>query len=479
MPEKKNVPIHALRWLAFGLLALVLLAVGVLGYLGIPHNAAGMAAKGICSAAWVGGRPMANLMAQEVLPASPVLKAISITVDEARHTVTARFAGVVARRAALLKDRGCVLDAEPDPQAQPYQPYADRATPWPQGELALPPDQWGTGVDAEKLLRVADTVFVGAGDPGAANARGFAVVHRGRLLVLRDAPGFAAGTALHGWSMTKTITGMLTHKLSAEAGLALDAPVVRAFPAGREPAWVAHWRTDSRKDIRVSDLLYMRDGLQTTEDYQPWGSVPRMLWGAGDTAAWAAAHPLEVPAGTRWRYLSATANLLAAVDRGRFATDADYWAYPAKALFAPIGARSATLETDSQGNWVGSSYLWASVADWARLGELVLRDGTWGGVQVLPPGWLRRASTPSLSEGPGQGYGAQSWLYGNREAGDCKAYPGVPQDTVAMGGHWGQMVAVVPSLSAVVVRLGWIHGPYDQCKLLSEVLSTLSKSTGG
>jgi CubicO group peptidase (beta-lactamase class C family) len=121
---------------------------------------------------------------------------------------------------------------------------------------------------------------------------------------------------------------------------------------------------------------------------------------------------------------------------------------------------------------VGSSYLWASVGDWARLGELVLRDGKWGDQQVLPPGWLKRASTPATPDG--QGYSAMSWLYGNRQAGDCKAYAGVPEDTVAMGGHWGQMVAVVPSRDAVVVRLGWIHGDYDECKLLSDVLATLS-----
>jgi len=454
---------------------LVLLLVGTLAYLGIPQNAAGMAAKGICSAAWVAGRPLAHLMDEEVLPASPVLAAISISVNEVQHTVTARFAGIVSRRAALVRNRGCVLDVEPDPLAQAYQPSVEAGMPWPKGEMAVAPEQWGGSVDAAKLNKVVEEVFVGAGDPRAANARGLAVVHRGRLLVLRDAPGFAPGTALHGWSMTKTITGMLTHKLSTEAGLSLEAPVVDVFPSGREPAWVADWRRDARKDIKVSDLLYMRDGLKSTEDYEPWGSVPQMLWGAKDTAAWAAAHPAQAPAGQRWRYLSATANLLAAVDRGRFASDADYWSYPSKALFQPIGARSATLETDGQGNWVGSSYLWASVGDWARLGELVLRDGRWGEVQVLPPGWLQRASTPATAAGEGAGYGAQSWLYGNRTAGECKAYPGVPEDTVAMGGHWGQMVAVVPSREAVVVRLGWIHGPYDECKLLSDVLATLSK----
>jgi CubicO group peptidase (beta-lactamase class C family) len=463
--------------LASVLLAVVLLVGGALLYLGIPQNAAGMAAKGVCSAAFVAGRPVQNLLADDVLPASPVLQAISLSVDAQQHSVTARFAGAFARRAVLLPHRGCVLDQEPDASARPYVPTVDASRPWPRGEAAVPPAQWGPGVDAARLQQVADAAFVGAGDPLAGNARGLAVVQGGRLLVLRDAPGWAPGTGLHGWSMTKTVTGMLTYKLAAQTGLPLDAAVVDAFLPGRAPVWVADWRQDARKGITVSDLLYMRDGLASTEDYAPWGSVPHMLWGEPDTAAWAARHPGEAAPGTRWRYLSATANVLAAVARGRFASDAAYWAYPQTALFDPIGARSAVLETDASGNWVGSSYLWASVGDWARLGQLMLQDGQWNGAPVLPPGWLQRASTPATAQGEGQGYGAMSWLMGQPTDGMCKGMPGVPPDTVAMSGHWGQMVAVVPSRNAVVVRLGWTfkRDQFDGCRLLADVLSALAK----
>jgi CubicO group peptidase (beta-lactamase class C family) len=475
MAQGKNGFKRTLFMVGGVLLALLVVAVSALVYLGIPQNAAGMAAKGLCSAAFVAGRPAKELFADDVLPASPVLAAISLSVDEADHSVTARFAGMVSRRAMLVRDRGCVLDVAAAPAVPAYKPSVDAGKPWPEGEAAVLPAQWGPGVDAAKLQQVLDSAFTGAGDPLAANARGVAVVHKGRMLALRDAPGFAPGTGLHGWSMTKTVTGMLTHKLAAENGLPLDAAVVDAFPAGREPAWVADWRKDARKSIKVSDLLYMRDGLASTEDYNPWGSVPQMLWGSPDVAAWAANHPAEAAPGTRWRYLSATANLLSAVARGRFANDADYWAYPRKALFGPIGARSAVMETDTQGNWVGSSYLWASVGDWARLGQLMLQDGKWGDVQVLPPGWLKRASMPSTAQGEGRGYGAQSWLLGNPQEGECKAYPGVPADSVAMSGHWGQMVAVVPSREAVVVRLGWTfkRGQFDNCRLLADVLATL------
>ncbi len=459
-------------------LALVAVVIGALLYIGIPHNAAGMAAKGICSAAFVAGRPTTNLLADDVLPASPVLKLISVEVDNANRSVSAKFAGLFKRTAVLLPNRGCVLDLMAATAAPSPAPNTETASlPWPKGDLPVAVTDWGTGIDAAALQKVIDQVFVGAGDPRAANARGLAIVHKGRLLTLKTAPGFQAQTPLHGWSMTKTITGMLMHKLSNETGLPLGTPVVNAFPAGREPAWVAAWRADGRKSIKVMDLMYMRDGLASTEDYQPWGSVPKMLWGQADAAAFAAEAAPEAAPATRWRYLSQSANLMSAVARGRFANDADYWAYPAKALFEPIGATTAVLETDTSGNWIGSSYLWASVGDWARLGQLMLNDGRWGTsneLQVLPPGWLQRAKTPSTPDGEGRGYSAQSWLYGNPQAGTCKGR-GIPEDTIAMGGHWGQVVAMIPSRELVIVRLGWTFDKtqFDNCTLIADVVKAV------
>ena len=464
------------------LLGLFALSVSSLIALGIPHNAAGMAAKEVCSAAFVAGRPWANLLADDIVPANPALIAIGILVDEKNKAVTARFAGLFARQARLLPDRGCVLDvnsANHNHMRQRQAAIADTGRPWPQGEAPLVPADWGAGVDADALQKLVRDAFVGAGDVRAANTRGIAIVYKGRLLVLRTAPGFDASTPLHGWSMTKTVLGMLTYKLAAESGLSFDTPVIDAFARSREPGWVAAWRGDARRYIKVSDLLYMRDGLASTEDYGPWGSVPKMLWGRADTAAFAAASLAEATPGQRWRYLSQTANLLSALDRSRVSSDAEYWAYPAKSLFAPIGARTAVLETDTAGNWVGSSYLWASVGDWARLGQLMLADGRWGDKQVLPPGWLKFASTRSTAQGEGRGYGAHSWLIGDPNEGDCKSY-GLPADTIAMSGHFGQVVAMVPSREAVIVRLGWTfrRDQFDSCAFVAAALKALPELAG-
>ncbi len=460
----------------FLLLALVLWVslVAALMITGIPRNAAGMAAKGACSAAFVAHRPSAGVMAQDVLPASGVLRLIDISIDEPARRVTARFAGFFERQAQWLPQRGCVLDVAAGTTTPASRPSADIRSPWPQGDAALAADQWGPHVDVAALRLVTANAFVGAGDPQAANTRAIAVIHKGRALVLQTAPGFALDTPLHGWSMTKTVLGMLSYKLAWQTGMSLEQPVVDVIAGARAPAWLLEWSTDARRTIKVSDLLYMRDGLASEEQYQPWGSVPRMLWGSADAPAYAAKAPPEAATGQRWRYLSQTANLLSAVDRTRFESDTLYWAYPYRALFDPIGARSAVLETDTAGNWVGSSYLWASVGDWARLGQLMLQDGQWNGQAVLPSGWLALASTPSTPQGEGLGYGAQTWRIGEPQHGKCRD-SGIPTDTLAMSGHWGQVVAMVPSRDAVIVRLGWTFrsGQFDSCAFVASVLKAL------
>jgi CubicO group peptidase (beta-lactamase class C family) len=475
MPLKPRWPIRLLKGIFMLLIASFLALTGAMVYFDIPRNAAGMAAKGVCSAAFVAGRAPADLMAQDVLPASPVLKLIRVNVDDATRRVTASFAGAFERQATLLPNRGCVLDVAATGPVAPAHTINTAPLPWPQGNAPVPPTQWPAGVNAAALNALADAAFVGAGNPQAANARGMAIVHKGQLLLLKTAPGFAAETPLHGWSTTKTVNAMLMHKLAHDTVLAWDTPVVNAFPKAREPAWLANWRADDRKNITVADLLYMRDGLKNEEGYQPWSDVPKMLWGAPDSAAFAAAPKSAAPHGERWRYLSATANLVSAVARGRFTSDAEYWAYPAKALFNPIGATSAVMETDTAGNWVGSSYVWASTGDWARLGLLVLNDGRWGDSQVLPAGWLKLAATPATSTGKGLAYGAQTWLVAEPTSGQCKG-KGLPADTLFMSGHWGQVVAMVPSRQAVIVRLGWTfkREQFDSCGFVKAALDGLT-----
>ena len=482
-PRRRRSVWRWLRWVLLAVVALVLLVVvGVAAYLlhyNVPSNAAGMAAETVCSTAFMGGRPADadTLMQQDVLPASSVLKVVSTSIDTTNHTVTAKFLGLFPRTASLITDRGCVLDGPPDPSATPYVAPSPRPAPWPQGDATAPQQQWPNGVDATKLEAVVDAAMKGSGDPTAANARGVAVVQDGKLLIERDGKDIAPNVALHGWSMSKTVSAMLAWKRFNQVGLDVNTPVVDAFPPGKEPSWVGEWKSDERAKITINDLLHMRAGLDIDESYDPFGSVVQMLYGENNMGSWAADHPADHPAGSYWEYLTAVSNILSQVVRAQFPNDQAYWQYPKQALFGPIGADSAQLATDESGNWVGGAYVWSSTRDWAKLGELMLQDGQWQGRQVLPKGWWKLAGTPATPDGDGHGYGAQTWIAWQPKGGWCANTPGVPKHTLTMEGHWGQVVAMVPSRNAVIVRMGWTfdESQFDECRFIADVVSTLPK----
>jgi CubicO group peptidase (beta-lactamase class C family) len=230
----------------------------------------------------------------------------------------------------------------------------------------------------------------------------------------------------------------------------------RLDPQGRalRPAWTG----DDRRAIALADLLAMASGLAFDEDYGSVTDVTRMLYLEPDMAAFAAGKPLAHPVGTVFNYASGSSVLLARI--WQEAVGADALAWPRRALFEPLGMRSAVMEADARGSFVGSSYLYATARDWARFAQLLLQDGQWHGRALLPPGWVGRMFAPSAA-GPAEYSQGQMWLHGpaDRSEGTGPARHAdtgfaLPADTRWMLGHDGQSIAVVPSRGLAVVRLG-------------------------
>ena len=194
-------------------------------------------------------------------------------------------------------------------------------------------------------------------------------------------------------------------------------------------------------------------------------------------ADFAAAKPLAEKPGTVFNYSSGTANMLSRLWQDAVGDPAKALAWPRQALFDPLGMRSAVLETDEHGTFVGSSYLYATAHDWARFGQFLLQDGVWNGRQILPAGfvaWMRQKA-PASNGVYGRG---QLWIEapGDEDAAGAGAKGGVPDDTYWLEGHDGQTVAVVPLRQLVVVRLGLTPAKYGYRpqKMLAELVKALN-----
>jgi CubicO group peptidase (beta-lactamase class C family) len=199
-----------------------------------------------------------------------------------------------------------------------------------------------------------------------------------------------------------------------------------------------------------------------------------MQYTTGDFAAYTAAKPLEAKPGTKFNYSTGTSNIIGRIVREAAGPNfRDGFAFPRRALFDPIGMRSAVLEVDAAGSLQGGSFVYATARDYARVALLFLRDGVWNGTRILPEGWVKYSLTPTPGSLPQKGYGAHFWLNTGVDP-KVQRWKNVPADAFIMSGIQGQNVVSVPSRDLIVVRLGMTEfDNWDVSILVEDVIAAL------
>ncbi|QDC00073.1 serine hydrolase [Mesorhizobium sp. 8] len=437
-----GVVLTGLKWLV-RLVVVAVVGLFVWLYLAPPdliRVGSGYSAKIVCSNVFLAGRDPGEVLAVDVqAPGHPLLRLMKVNVDREAGTVSAGLLWILGRSVAVAREGfGCAnapdgnveavkaLGATVPPAAAP-----DTEAVWPEGE------QVDASQDRALAAVLDDAALVGEG------MRAIVAVKNGRIVGERYGEGFSTATPLLGWSMTKTVNAALIGTLVKDGRMSLDAKGL--FPA---------WKADGRAEISLADLMAMSSGLAFNEDYGDVTDVTRMLYLETDMAGFAAAKPLAEKPGTVFNYSSGTANILSRLWQDAVGDPAKALAWPRQALFAPLGMRSAVLETDEHGTFVGSSYLYATAHDWARFGQFLLQDGVWNGNRILPDGfvgWMHEPASASKAYGKGQ-----VWIEapGDEDKPGAGVAGGLPADTFWLEGHDGQTVAVIPSEQLVVVRMG-------------------------
>ena len=169
-------------------------------------------------------------------------------------------------------------------------------------------------------------------------------------------------------------------------------------------------------------------------------------------AAFAQRSALGAPPGSTWQYSGGNTLILSRIIHDAVGGEAmDVLRFAQRELFGPLGMHTVTLEFDAAGTPVGASYMYASARDWARLGLLYLDDGVVGGRRLLPEGWVRYSTTPTL----GRSYGAGWWIDRETSPGaSSRKRQGLPDGSFHAQGALGQRIVVIPSERLVIVRLG-------------------------
>jgi len=408
---------------------------------------AGYSAKNTASSVFLGERSLAFTDSTDN-NFSPVNLATD-KVDIEKKFATSSVLGLLTRKAIYREGLGSVLTLDKSDETASYlvpkRLKANNATPFPYGS-APQKDTVFTNVDYEKLNETVNSTF------GKNKSRAVVVIYKDQIIAEKYGDGFSKDSRILGWSMTKsimsTVFGVLQHQNKINI---------------QDKAPIKSWQKDARKNITIHNLLQMNSGLEWDENYDEISDATKMLFLERDMTKMQEEKSLTGTTNASWNYASGTTNLLSGILRKQFPTHQAYLDFWYTDFIDKIGMNSMVVESDLAGNYVASSYAWATARDWAKFGLLYLHNGNWNGEELFNKKWVDYITTPTpTSNGT---YGAQFWL--NAE----KQFKEVPANMYFADGYQGQRVYILPDQDLVIARFGlsW----FEENKFLKGVIKSI------
>lgn len=405
----------------------------------------GYAAKMACSCTFVANKSLDSTIKHD-LNFFPISLA-SVEINDNEQSASASFLGLRTRTAYFNPQTGCALMGKDKVASYKNMYFETKGQFYQNDSLYWPYSSYlqkevSPEINLDKIKTAVNNHFSEDNDLPIGknrNTRAVVVVYKDQLIYEQYASGYSKDSRMIGWSMSKSVTSALVGILVKKGLININKPV------GLE-----EWKNDERKEITWDDLLKMKSGLDWEEDYTKKSGATKMLYESEDMVDFAINREMEAKVGEHWEYSSGTSNILSGLIRKKVGDN--YWAFPYNELFGKIGANSFLFETDASGNFIGSSYAWATARDWAKFGLLYLHGGNWNGEQILPQGWAAYSGTP-IPESDGK-YGAHFWTKNSGEE------LNLPSGSYLAQGYQEQRIFIIPKKDLVIVRLGLTNGGY-------------------
>ena len=251
-------------------------------------------------------------------------------------------------------------------------------------------------------------------------------------------------------SASKSVISLLVgiaidRKLIASA----DEPVVKFYPeyaAVKSPGW---------DKVTLRHLLTMSSGMQWNENLgwdDPKNDEPH-LGREADPIRYILSKPIAKPADTVWTYNGGGTDLLGnMLER---VSGKPLEAFAREVLFEPLGITDFEWKNYPMNGKIAPAIgLRARPRDAAKIGQLMLNRGAWGGRQIVSPEWIEQSVRPRYQAiGYFSGiffYGQQWWL--GRSLAQKKEVK-----WIAATGSGGQRIFIVPDRDLVVMTTSGLY----------------------
>lgn len=262
---------------------------------------------------------------------------------------------------------------------------------------------------------------------------GFMILRHGQIVL--DAKFFPYdGTRAHDIaSCTKSLT-------STGLGLALRAGEIESLDQkllSFFPELTVQNDDENKRAITLANAVSMTSGFDCVNE--PTEVTLIQMQSSTDWVGYALDVPMAGPPGQSWRYCGTATHALSGVISRASGQPLDQLLIAR--LFEPLFADTPIWPRDPQGVSHGWGDARLSAEAMARVGQLFLERGTFGGRSVLDAAFVDEATSNRVGDlGPPSGYGHAWWV---ASSGGYYA-----------SGRGGQKLFVLPALDAVIVTTG-------------------------
>ncbi len=268
----------------------------------------------------------------------------------------------------------------------------------------------------------------------------FVIIRDNKILHEQYWDGGSDTTRSNSFSAAKSIVSLLIGCLVDEGKIkSLDQPITDFLPG---------FKNTNGFTLRIKDLLTMSSGLDWDEEYSSLFSPTTKAYYGSHLADQVLALKVVSQPGKIFRYQSCDSQLLSLIIEeasGKSLSD-----YASEKLWKPLGAEHPALWSLDKEGGVEKAYCCfnSTATDFARIGQMVLDSGQFNNRQIVSKAYLEEATSPATwitgeDGSPLTYYGYQFWML---------TYKG--HKVVYARGILGQYIFIIPSLDAVVVRLG-------------------------
>lgn len=265
-------------------------------------------------------------------------------------------------------------------------------------------------------------------------------------------------------SVTSLLTGIALDKGFLES---VDIPLLQFFPDFKP-------EDQRKKQITLRHLLEMKGGFRIDEFYGIGPEVEDDMWETDDWIDYSLKVPMKDDPGLNFAYSSCEPLLVGAALTHAF--NKSVMDFSREYLFEPLGITEYRWTVTPKGYGMTAGSFFMKPRDMVKLGELVLREGTWQGQSIISSPWVRtstRCLTPIdfsfVRYSRLDNAQLQSARYGYYWYKERLRYQGIDTVVLFASGNGGQYIMILPDWDMVVVFTGGNYGNW-RGKLPFEIL---------